>query len=112
MAPLLIRMVGADVIECDFIAGMNVVPRDEKNVAVEDFDVTIRLARVVNIVSSVAADAPVETPIRINGADAQLAASSCAVRDLAARYSLPRVLRDLVAFREEGGGKTSSPVNR
>ena len=112
MAPLLIRMVGADVIERDLVAGMNVAPRDEKNVAVENFDVAVRLARVVDVVSPVAADTPVKTPVRINGADAQLAAAVCAARDLPARYFLARVLRDLVAFGKEGGGETSSPVNR
>ncbi len=112
MAPLLIRMICADVIKRDLVAGMNVAPRDEKNMAGENFDIAVRLTRVVDVVSPVAADAPVKTPVRINGADAQFAAASCAARDLAARYSLACVLRDLVAFVKEGGGETSSPVNR
>ena len=87
------------VIDRDLFAGFDVAQRDEENVFVENLHESIRRARVIVVVSAVAAAAAIETPATIHFTDSQhlpvRAAARFGVCDL-----LARVLCDLVPALE------------
>lgn len=66
---------------------------------------------MIDVVCAVAAATAVQTPMVINGADAQLAPASAPTR-FGIRDSLARVLRDLFARRKFHSRKTALPVNQ
>ena len=90
---------------------MDIAPRDEQDVTVENLHVRIRVARVIDVMRPVAADAAVEAPVGIYGTDPKLAAMAGPARHLPARYSLARILGDFFPTGEESGGETSFAIN-
>ena len=99
------------VVDRDLFTWLDVSQGDEENVIVKNLHERVGHARVVDVVSAVAAAAPIETPATIHFADTQhlpvrTPASFC-VRDL-----LAGVFRDLVSSFERYGGEAASAVDR
>ena len=99
------------IIDRDLFAGLDVTQRDEENVIIKDLHERVGRARVVDVMSAVAAATSIETPATIHLADPQhlpvRASTRFAVADL-----LARVLRDLVSSFKGNGGEAASAVDR
>ena len=61
------------IVDGDFLTGLDVAQRDEKDVPVKDLHVGIRFAGMVNVMRAVTPTAAVKTPALINRANAKLA---------------------------------------
>src|SRR5215212_1950141 len=109
-AALGVRVERRDVVHGDLFAGAYVAQGVELDVAVEDFHVGVGRARVVDVVCAVAAAAAVDAPLLVEGADAEHPAVGPPVR-LGVRDALARVVRDLFASREAGGGEAPTAVD-
>ena len=99
------------VIDRDLFAGFDVAQGDEENVIVQDLHERIWRARMIDVMSAVAATTSVETPAMIHLTDPKhlpvRAAASLGVRDL-----LACILRDFVSTLKWNGGKAAFSVNR
>ena len=99
------------IIDRDLFAGLDVTQRDEENVIIKDLHERVGRARVVDVMSAVAAATSIETPATIHLADPQhlpvRASTSFSVAD-----QLAGVLRDLVSSLEWKGGEATSAVDR
>lgn len=108
---LIVRMQCGFVVDRDLFAWFDVAQGDEENVIVENLHKCVRHARVVDVVSAVAATTPVQTPATIHLTDPQhfpvRTATSFGVCDL-----LAGVLRDLVSSLEWKRGEAASAVDR
>src|SRR5919202_848239 len=111
-AAVVVRVVCADVVAGDLLAGAYVAQGHEEEVAARDPHVAVGPAGVVDVVRAVAAARAVEVAFVADGADAVLAPLTDAARHLAARDQLARVLGDLPPLREEPRGETALAVNR
>ncbi len=60
------------VVDCDFLAGLDVAQGDEEDMAVQNLHVGVGLARMIYVVRAVSTTAAVQAPAIIDGADAQL----------------------------------------
>ncbi len=72
-------MKRAFVVDCDFLARLNVTQSDEQDVAVENLHEGAWFAGMINIVRAITAAAAIKTPAIIDGADAQPAAPRPAI---------------------------------
>lgn len=111
MAAFVVRVECDDVVERDLFARVDVFERHEEYVAVRDAHVGVGRATVIYVMRAVAAFASVQTPVGIDGADAQLAPTTRAPRHFTTRNPLARVLRDLTAFAKKDRRETSPPIN-
>ena len=87
------------VIECNFLARLDIAKGDKENMAIKDFHVAVWFAGVVYVVRAVAALAAVEAPAIINGANTESASSGTAI-SFRIGYSLTGVLRYLSPLAE------------
>lgn len=67
------------VVDCDFLARLNVAQSDEQNVAVENLHEGAGFAAMINVMRAITAAAAVKTPAIIDGADAQPAPTRPAI---------------------------------
>jgi hypothetical protein len=105
-----VGMKGGFVVNGNLFAGRDVTQGVELDVAVENFHEAVGLARVIDVVSAVAAATPVQTPLGIYRADAKQAAMSPALC-LCGRDSLARVVCYLSAALETKRSKASFAVD-
>ena len=87
------------VVDRDLFAGLDVAQGAEENVVVKDLHERVWTARVIDVVRSVPAAAPVKTPTIIHLADSQHAAMRTAPR-FGVRDFFSGVLGDLVPLFE------------
>ena len=81
MTRRLIRVVRIDVIQCDLVAGVNVVKRKNQDVTVNNFHETVRRARMIDVLSPISTVATIDRPIRIDPANAYSSLSFEPLRD-------------------------------
>ena len=99
------------VVDRDLFTWLDVAQGDEENVIVENLHESVRRARVVYVVSAIAATASVQAPATINLTDPQHFAVRTAAR-FSVRDLLAGVIRDLVSSLERYGGEAASAVDR
>ena len=100
------------VIDRDLFAGLDVPQREEEHMIVDRFHVSVGLAGVIDVMSSVAAARAVEAPLAVDIADAQVTPPTRALHRFPIRDSFAGVFGDLLATREEPGGKTTVTADR
>ena len=103
-------MKGFFVIDGDLFPGFNVAQSKEEHVTVKCFHVSVRPARVVDIVRAIPAAAAIQTPAAIDVTDAQLGPTGPAL-GFKVRDSFTGVLGDLSPALEKGRGKTASAID-
>lgn len=79
--------------------------------AVQVFDVSVRLATVVNVMRPVAAATAIQTPAAIDVADAKEAAFAGAQRGFQISYPLASVFGDFSSTLKRNGRKTTFAVD-
>ena len=99
------------VIDGDLFSGLNVAQREEQNVPVEDPQVSVRIAGVVDVVSAVAAATSVQAPAAVNITDAKKASLECAFLRFQIRNSLAGIFSNLPATFEMNDSETASAVD-
>ena len=67
------------VVDCDFLARLNVAQSDEQNVAVENLHEGAGFAAMIDVVRAISASAPIKTPAIVNCADPQFSPLSPAI---------------------------------
>ena len=108
---LRIRMKSLLVVNRDLFARLNISQGKKQDVAIKRPHITVRLARVVDVMSSVAAACAVQAPASIDIADAQNATVARALLRFKIRYSFACVLGDLSAAFEKNGCETTAAVD-
>jgi hypothetical protein len=109
-AALRIRVKCRDVIESDLFAGIDVTQGHKEDVAVGDFHVGVRIARVIDVVSAVSAAAAVDTPTPVYCADSQQI-PLCTPIGLGVCDPLTRILGNLTASAECNGRETPLAID-
>ena len=104
-------MIRLPVIEQQLFPGFDVPQSEEKDVAVNDLAVAVGFAGVINILRAVAAETPVDRPIKVDAADVEPPFVLEAARDFVAGDSFAFVFGDLAPLFESDGGETASAVN-
>ena len=92
------------------VAGTNIPQREEYYVAMDSAHISIRFARMVDVVGAVAAATAINTPDAVDIADAQFCPVSTTLR-FAIGNSFARVFGDLAPAREMNGGKAAAAVD-
>src|SRR5712691_1122056 len=98
------------VIDGDLFTGSNVPQRKEQDVTVDGFHVSVRFARVVDVMRAVPAAAAVQTPTAVNVTDAQLCSMRTAL-SLEIGNAFAGVLSDLAAASKTNRRETASTVD-
>jgi len=75
MATLTVRVQRVFIVDRDLFARLNVAQGEEQHVTMERFHVSVRRARVIDVVRAVAAATAVQAPTAINVTDAQFGAA-------------------------------------
>lgn len=97
---LAVGVISVAVVNRDFITRSDVATGDEKNVVVSDTHEGVGFARMIDVGGRVAADAAVQTPIRINRADTQMPSPARTDDGFVVGDYFARVLRDFMTARE------------
>lgn len=107
-------MVCGDVVEGNLFAGSNVRQSEKQNVPVENSDVAVWLARVINVVRAVTTNAAIKAPPQINGTNAQdsVFSSSYSAYHFTSRYLLASVLSDFTSSWKGDRRKTAFAADR
>src|SRR2546423_12900812 len=99
------------VIDRDFFTGPNLAQRKKQHVAVKRSHVCVRLAAMVDVVSTITAATAVYTESSVEVADAQDAALARALLRFKIGDSLAGVFSDLSAALERNDGKAAFAVD-
>lgn len=62
-ASLPVRVIRLAIIQKNLFSGLNVAQREEEQMAVDDFGVTVRLARMVDVLGPIATATAVNRPV-------------------------------------------------
>ena len=95
----------------DFFSGSYVSQRVQKEPTVCDQQIGVGLARVIDVLSAVAAPAAINRPFSVDVADTFLARRALPERGLGERDSFADVFSDPLVPAEPGGGETSLTVD-
>lgn len=95
------------VVYCDFLARSYVSKRDEKNVVIGNLHISIRLARMIDVVSAIPAPTAIQTPTFIDATNPEFDAVGPTSR-FRVRDSLASVFCNLVPMFEVRRRKTAS----
>src|ERR1700682_1081406 len=92
------------------VARTNIAQRKEHYVSIDRPHVSIRCARMVDVMGPVATAAAIDTPDTVDITDAQLRSVGTAL-GFDIRNSLARVFGDFATARKMNAGKTTSAVD-
>jgi len=98
------------IIDGDFVAGLNVTQSKEDYVSINCANVSVRLAGMVDVVSTVAAATPVDAPNAVNVTDAQLSAMGPAL-GFAIRNALAGVFGNFATLGKVSSSKAALAVD-
>jgi hypothetical protein len=98
------------IIDRYFISRLNISQGDKKNVVIEDLHESVWLARMIDVMSTIAAPATVQTPALVYPADTQTPSASPAPR-FRCRDFFAGVFGYLAPPLEMGRCKTATPLN-
>lgn len=110
-APLRVRMQRVPVVDGDFFSGANVAQREEHDVPVESFHVSVGPARMVDVVRAVSPARAVQTEAAVNVANAQDAPVARSLSRFEIRDSLTGVFGNLLSSLKVNGGETALAVD-
>src|SRR5258706_9257166 len=93
-----------------FIAWTNIAQREEHYVSIDRPHISIRFARMIDVMRTVATAAAIDAPDAVHITNAQLCPMGAAL-SFAIRNSLAGVFGDLAPARKMNGGKTAFTVD-
>src|SRR6266436_2254888 len=98
------------IVDGYFVTGTNVAQREEHYVPIDRPHIRVRFARMVDVMSPIAAATAIDTPDPVNITDAQLCSMSTPLR-FSIRNSLARVFGDLAPLRKKDGSKAAPAID-
>lgn len=98
------------VVDSNLFTRSDVAQGEEQDVAIDGLHVSIRLARMVDVMRAVAASAAIKTPTTVDVADAQFG-SMCATLSFEIGNAFAGVLGDLTTAPKANSGETTFAVD-
>ncbi len=98
------------IVDGYFITWTNIAQREEHYVSIDRPHISIRFARMIDVMRTVAPAAAIDTPDTVDITDAQLCPMGAAL-SFAIRNALASVFGDLASPRKMNGGKAASAVD-
>jgi len=99
------------IVRRDFFSGRNIPERVQKETSVSYDDIRVRIARMVDVLGSIAAQAAINGPFKVDVRDTFLAWSALPALGLGKRDPLADVLSDLLILAEPRSGETALTIN-
>ena len=104
-------MIRLAVIEQQLLARFDVTQGEEEDVAVDDLAVAVGFAGMIDELRAIAAEVPVNRPIRVDAADVDASFVLQTARDLVAGDSFSDVFGYLAPLFEGDSGETAQAVD-
>ena len=111
VAPLLVRVQSALIVDRDLFAGLDVEHGIELNSPVVGFHVGVGLAAVVDVMRAVSSATAINTEAAIDVANTKFCPIPGAASSLAIRYALAGIFSDLTTAPKMNRGETTFTIN-